>query len=140
MTQIDIDDLFLGTWQLQPQQSAYEFGPSPAEGLYRISTDGQQYLFELEWKTAEGQQFETSFSGVPDGRQYPYENPQIADALSLTRVDEQTLDSASYKGGKRIAHARRELLDNSRTMRVTQSGQTPDGVTYSNVSYYNKLD
>ena len=106
--------------------------------MYRISLNGHKYVFDIAWETAEGQQFEAGFSGIPDGRQYPYENPQVADSLSLARVSELTLDSESFKGGISIAHARRELMDTGRVMRVTQSGQKPDGGTFRNVSYYNK--
>jgi hypothetical protein len=133
------NDVFPGIWQLKPELSAYEFGTPPAEGLYTIRAAGDVYLFEIVWKTAEGQSFKAAFSGIPDGKQYPYEDQQVADALSMTRVDELTLDSETFKGGKRIAHALRELIEDGRVMRVTQSGRTPDGETYSNVSYYTRL-
>ena len=139
MSPIAENDLFLGTWQLQPEQSKYELGQPPLEGLYNISREEGGYVFEIAWKTTEGQQFEISFSGIPDGQQYPYENPQIAEALSMTRVDEFTLDSESFKDGKRIAHARRDLIENGRGLRVTQTGERPDGAFFSNVSYYRKL-
>lgn len=140
MTRIAENDLFLGTWRLQPELSEYELGPPPQEGLYRITREGESYIFDITWKTADGQQLETSFSGIPDGKQVPYENPQLADALSFTRVDDLTLDSESFKGGQGIAHARRELIKDGRVMRVTQSGWLPDGAAFSNISYYQKLD
>ena len=140
MTRIAGDDLFLGTWRLQPELSKYELGQPPQEGLYRITRDGESYIFDTTWKTAEGQQLETSFSGTPDGQRVAYEDPEIADALSLTRVDELTLDSETFKGGWRIALARRELINGGMSMRVTQSGQVPDVAAFSNISYYHKLD
>jgi hypothetical protein len=140
MNKIAKTDLFLGNWQLQPELSEYAHGEPPAEGIYRISRYGEGYKFDIAWTTAEGQQVEASYIGIPDGELYPYENPKIAEAISLTRVDELTLDSESFKGERRIAHARRELVDNRNRMRVTQSGETPDGVIFKNISYYRKLD
>ena len=139
MNQIAENDLFLGTWQLQADLSDYAFGQPPAEGVYHISRYGEGYKFDIIWTTAEGQQMETSYVGVPDGEKYPFENPQIADAVSLTRVDELTLDSESFKDGRRIAHARRELIENMNRIRVTQSAETPDGTVLSNISYYQKI-
>jgi hypothetical protein len=140
MNQIAEDDLFLGTWQLQPNLSDYGFGQPPAEGLYRISRYGEGYKFEITWTTAAGRQMETSYVGIPDGDKYPFEDPQIAEAVSLTRVDELTLDSESFKDGRRIAHARRELVESRDKMRVTQSAETPEGTKYSNTAYYQKID
>ena len=140
MHEIMNDDLFLGTWQLQPQFSDYAIGQPPAEGSYRISRDGKGYKFDIAWTTADGQQFETGYVGIPDGKKHACENPQIAEAVSLTRTDELTLDSESFKDGRRIAHARRELIDDGRRMRITQSGETPDGTLFSNIAYYCKVD
>lgn len=139
MAPINDDDPFLGAWELLPESSEYELGDPPAEGLYTISSDGDRYHFEIAWKTAAGRHFETGFSGIPDGRPYAYEDPQVADALSLTRVDESTLDSESFRGEVRLAHARRVLMEDGRMMRVSQSGQAPDGETFQNISYYRKL-
>jgi hypothetical protein len=140
MKLISENDAFLGTWQLKPELSAYEFGAPPVEGLYTIRAADDVYLFEIAWKSADGQSLEAAFSGIPDGRQYPYDDPRVAEALSLTRVDDLTLDSETFKGGNRIAHARRELIEGGRVMCVTQSGRTPDGEVFSNVSYYSRLE
>jgi len=139
MALISDDDPFLGAWELLPESSEYELGDPPAQGLYTISSDGDRYHFEIAWKTADGQRFESEFSGIPDGRPYAYEDSRVADALSLTRVDESSLDSESFRAGVRLAHARRALMEDGRMMRVTQSGQAPGGETFQNISYYRKL-
>jgi len=140
MTPIAANDPFVGAWQLQPELSDYESGAPPAEGLYTIRARDDSYLFDIGWKTADNHSFSADFSGIPDGKQYPYEDLQVAEAVSFTRVDYLTLDSETFKGGNRIAHARRELLKGGRVMRITQSGRTPDGMDFSNVSYYHLLD
>jgi hypothetical protein len=138
MIQIDPEDEFIGKWRLQPQRSRYEVGDPPRSGLYTISGRGERYLFEIEWQGADGQNMSTSYTATPNGRKVAYENPQIAEFVSLTRVDELTLDSESFKDGARIAHARRELLDDGQLMRVTQSGPGPQGDWFDNVAYYEK--
>ena len=91
------------------------------------------------WKTAEDQSVVMSYFGIPDGKDYPYEdNPALADAMSMTRVDAHTLDSTTKKDGQVILYARRMLSEGGTVMTVTQSGPTPDGGQYSNVSVYNK--
>jgi hypothetical protein len=132
------EDPFVGQWLLDPPQSRYELGEPPASGRYHIQPDGDGYLVTMEWETPEGERHKASYRSVPDGIDYPYENPAVAETVSMTRVDERTLDSTSKKGGQIIAHARRVLSLDGRTMTVTQSGLTPDGTRFANLSVYKK--
>lgn len=131
-------DPFLGTWELIPDQSDYQLGQPPASGTYRITANETGYTFNIQWTTADGQEMAAAYDAIPDGQQHPYENPAIADAVSLTRVSEKQLDSASFKDGQQIAHAARILANDNQTMTVIQSGQTPDGGSFSNTAVYHR--
>ena len=131
-------DRFLGTWELIADQSRYEFGQPPAGGTYTITANETGYSFTIHWTTADGQQLSAAYDAIPDGQQYPYENTAVADAVSMTRVNEQQLDSASFKSNRQIAHAARILSADGQTMTITQSGQTPDGTPFSNISVYQR--
>lgn len=131
-------DPFLGTWKLDPSQSQYEFGPPPKTGTYTLSRQGERLRFDVAWTDHNDQPFQVSFDMIPDGQQHPYDNPAVADFVSLTRVDERTLDSATFKGGQQIAYASRALSADGRTMTVSQSGSTPQGQTFTNVSVYHR--
>ena len=131
-------DPFLGTWLLEPAQSQYAFGPPPKTGTYTLSAQGEYIHFDIAWTDQNDQPFQHSFDMIPDGQQHPYENPAVADFGSLTRVNERTLDSATFKGGQQIAYASRVLSDDGLTMTVSQSGNTPQGEPFVNVSRYTK--
>ncbi len=131
-------DLFVGLWELDPSQSNYQVGDAPKSGTYRISKHEGGYLITMAWTDAQGRNREMAYEGTPDGIQYPLENSIIADGMSMTRVDEYTLDSATYKGRDQIAHARRELSEDGNVMTVTQSGKTPDGKDFANIAVYNR--
>ncbi len=132
------DDAFLGTWLLVPEKAQYELDQPPQSGLYHLSTDGEQYHFTVEWLDAAGQAHNTAFAGIPDGQQYAYADNPAVDAVAFTRVDAFTLDSDTFKDGQQIAHARRILADDGRTMTVSQGGTLPEGRTFTNVSVYVK--
>lgn len=140
MTDKTLDnDPFIGTWVLDPIQSKYQFGTPPTSGTYILEVENESLKITMAWETAEGQQVEMSYFGIPDGNIYPYkDNPAVADAMSMTRVDRQTLDSTALKGGQVILYARRVLSRAGTVMTVTQSGPAPDGGQYSNISVYNK--
>lgn len=132
-----IGDPFVGTWKLDPEQSRYQFGSPPQSGTYRIEADGNSYLITMDWIDAQGKSLHQSYIAIPDGVQHPYENTNVADFVSMTRLDELTLDSATYKGGERIAYAVRSLSADKQTMTITQSGTTPmGGVAFENRAVY----
>lgn len=129
-------DPFVGTWELVPAKSDYQFGDPPTRGTYKIERFGTDYRMTMAWTTVHGRNLEMSYEGTPDGVQYPLENSIVADGMSMTRVDELTLDSATFKNIDQIAHARRSLSADKNTMTVTQSGKTPDGDDFANVAVY----
>jgi hypothetical protein len=92
----------------------------------------------MVWETAVGQLMEMAYESIPDGKKYPYENPAVAEAVSMTRVSPNQLDSATFKGGQMIAHASRTLSTDKNTMTVVQSGQSPEGKTFRNLSIYRR--
>lgn len=132
------EDPFIGLWQLNPQGSQYEFGQPPQRGRYHIQAEGDGYLITIEWTTAEGQSHRLSYHGIPDGQEYPSDNPAVADTVSMTRIDPRTLDSTSKKAGHIVGYARRSLSEDGQTMIITQSGTTPEGQEFSNLSIYEK--
>lgn len=130
-------DPFVGTWKLEPEQSRYQFGTPPQSGTYRIEPEGSGYRITMDWVDAQGKEFHQSYTATPDGMQHAYENPQVAEFVSMTRFDDRTLDSASFKGGERIVYAVRVLSPDLQTMTVTQSGTTPlGGVQFENRAVY----
>ena len=132
------DDPFLGSWSLVPELAQYEFGQPPQGGTYRIEASGEGYLIAMEWLAAEGTAHQLSYPAIPDGKEYPYENPAVADTVSMTRIDRQTLDSTSKKSGRIIGYAHRVLSDDGLAMTVYQSGTAPDGQDFTNVATYKK--
>ncbi len=131
---------FIGKWELDPSQSAYEFGRPPLEGTYTIIYDGHRLHFIMDWKNEAGQSFQQIVEGVPDGEDHAYEgNPEFADAVCYTLVDASTLDSTAKKDGQVVAFARRILEPGGERMRIVQSGKTPEGEPFENLSIYRRV-
>ena len=128
-------DLFIGKWLLR--EADYESGQPPREAAYKISHDHSGYCVEMDWLTDEGEHMRAEYFAVPDGSQYPVDNPAAEDnTMSMVRVDEKTLDSTVKQNGDVVAYARRVLSEDGNTMTIIQSGPTSDGATFNNVSVY----
>jgi hypothetical protein len=132
-------DPFLGIWQLVSEKSEYEMGDPPIDGTYTIEIQGDGYLVTMQWKTHYGAWSEMSYTSTPDGQDYAYNDPNIADTISMTRIDFHTLDSDAKKGGHVTAYARRILSDDLSTMTVIQSGPHPKGGFFKNLSVYRRI-
>ncbi len=131
-------DAFVGMWQLDPAHSDYQVGTPPQTGLYRIAPGANDsgYMISMTWTDAQGRESYAAYTAMPDGVEYPYENTDVADAISMTRLDERTLDTAIFRDGNCIAYSVRELSEDGQTMAITQSGFTPDGTRFDNRSVY----
>ena len=131
-----MQDDFLGTWQMLPDQNDYQLGDPPQQGLYTIEADGDGYKITMQWVTADNEEKQASYNSIPDGKRYPTDPATGVDSMSMTRVDEKTLDSDAMKDGVVVAYATRILSDDGSTMTVKQSGKTPDGQDFTNTSVY----
>jgi hypothetical protein len=80
-----------------------------------------------------------SFAGRPDGEPHPYEDPAVADELTVVLSAPRTLDTIVHKDGRQIALGRRELSEDGKVLTVTQSGTRPDGTSFANVSVYDRI-
>ena len=126
---------FLGRWELDPNQSVYQFGTPPASGVYVIDYDGVRLRFVIEWTTAEGQAMQTTVEAIPDGQDHPYDAPGV-DAINYELTPDGALDSTAKRGAAVVAYARRRLSEDGQLMFIRQQGQTPTGQAFTNASVY----
>jgi hypothetical protein len=131
-------DPFLGIWQLIPEKSIYKQGELPIGGNYTIEIHGDGYLITMQWETFYGAWSELSYHAIPDGQDHHYDNPHIADTISMTRIDSLTLDSDMKIRDRVVDHTRRVLSDDLREMTVVQSGLLPEGGMFKNLSVYRR--
>lgn len=129
-------DPFLGVWQMQPEYNDYQFGEPPAEGTYTIEQNSGGYTITMTWVTSDGKDMQTAYHGSPDDIIYPTGLEVGPDGMSMTRADERTLDSRAFIGEVEVAYATRILSEDGNTMTVKQSGKTPDGDDFTNISVY----
>jgi hypothetical protein len=133
-------DLFLGTWELVPELSLYDWGPRPAWCTYAIRPDAGGVRVEMRYAVEPGGPEQTvAFGGPADGSPQPLGGAAGGpDAFSLTRVDARTLDSAALRAGETLAHARRVASADGRLLAVVQEGPRPDGGRFRNFQVYRR--
>lgn len=130
---------FLGTWELDPAQSEYELGEPPQRGTYQLireNSASEEITVAMDWTDAAGKAFYLVYTMTPDGQEHAYADSVAVDAIQTTLLDARALETLSKKDGVVIARGLRELSDDGKTMRVIQTGKTPDGSMFTNVAVY----
>lgn len=131
---------YLGTWELLPELSLYAAGTPPTAGTYVISRDPSGLTLHITWRLPDDTtERSTQFGGPADSSPVPLPTtPGGADALTLTHVNDDTLDSAGLRSGETIAYARRVVSADGSLLAVVQEFTTPDGNKLRNFQVYRR--
>jgi len=126
-------EAWLGVWQLDPATLRYEHGRPGRRALYTIERADAGLTFHLDADDPDGRLLKFTYGGPLDGV-----GRDIGGGarLVLTQVDERTIDSALERDGRIVDHWRRALAPDGTSITFTQSGTTPDGRPFKNVSVY----
>lgn len=130
--------LFAGTWLLVASRSHYEFGLPPVSGVYTLEQIGEDIGVSIRWMDHCGHEHAVRYMITPDGRNYAYDQPDVAETVMARFRDERTLETFAGKHGNVVAYAERTLNEEGTEMVVVQTGKTPDGEDFKNVQYYKK--
>ncbi len=131
---------FSGTWRLLADQSEYEYGTPPTSGVYVIEPVGEDLFITIDWTDDCGHTHSVRYTVTPDGQEYAYERPEIADAVMARFAHEQSLETFAFKNGRVAMYAKRLLAEDGNSMVVTQKGFMPDGQEFCNVQYYERQE
>lgn len=131
------DHLYLGRWELVPELSLYASGETPRQGTYVLEATADGVSVTIEWVDAEGEAGAATYGGPIDGSEIELEAPGNP-RLTLTHVDETTLDSAVFVDGAEVAWAQRRASRDGELLAVVQSGRTPAGEPFRNFQVYRR--
>ena len=128
----------VGTWNLNVEKSKYSPGPAPKSQVLTIEAAGAAEKVTSESVSATGQKSSTSYTAPFDGKPHPLKGSEIADTVTLTRVDSHTTERVDSKAGKSVQTYRRVVSKDGMTMTVTVKGTDAKGQAVSNVVVFEK--
>jgi hypothetical protein len=132
-------DLYLGTWELIPELSLYDFGPLPASCTYEVLQHGREIHVRMRWTLEPGgTESMMEFAGPPDGSRRDLDGAPAGVSFSLARIDARTLDSTAFRGDEVYAYARRAVSSDGELLAIVQEGQRPDGGKFRNFQVYRR--
>ena len=132
-------DSQVGTWKLNVAKSTYSPGPAPKSATTVIEAAGAGTKVIVDQVTADGTTRHWEFTANYDGKDSPItgNNPD-ADMVARTRVNANTVQTVSKKGGKVTITQTSTVSADGKTRTVTMKGVNAAGQTVNNVAVYEK--
>lgn len=130
---------FLASWQLFPEKCDFQFGTIPKSGNYKIESiqNGQGLGISLNWVNPDNEAFYSQYELVPDSKQHPFDNHDLADMVKAEITNASNLQVAFIKDEKIILELSNEILPNG-YLRVIQRGKNTAGEVFINTEIYHK--
>lgn len=132
-------DSQVGTWKLNVAKSKYSPGPAPKSATTKIETVAAGTKVVVDQVTADGTTRHYEFTANYDGKDSPVvgNNPD-ADMVARTRINANTIQTVSKKGGKVTTTQTSTVSADGKTRTVTTKGVNGAGQTVNNVAVYEK--
>ncbi len=128
----------MGTWKLDVTKSKFSPGPAPQALTVKVEPSGQGEKVTAEFVNADGTRTTTQYTANFDGKDYPLTGSQIADTVSLKRINARTTDRTDKKGRTVAQTLRRVVSQDGKTMTVTTKGTNAQGQAVNNVVVFGK--
>src|SRR5262249_39710413 len=129
---------WLGMWKLNLAKSTYPTGQAPRSSTYNYQLTGGNLTNTVETVDAGGNLVKTVNPHIYDGQVHPLTDNPNNDARMYTRVDANTVISASMKGGKLVQVTTIVLSQDGRTITTTGRGTDAKGQQVNSVAVYDK--
>lgn len=132
-------DPFVGAWKLNLAKSKYSPGPPPKSTTSTYEAAGQGYKVSVKTEPASGPAQQWSYTSNLDGKDTPVtgNNPN-ADMMTVKRIDANTLEIVSKKGGKVTTTQRNVVAADGKTRTVTTTGTDAQGQKVNNITVFEK--
>jgi len=128
----------IGTWKLNVAKSKFSPGPAPQSLTVKVELAGKGEKATTECVNTDGTRTTVQYTANFDGKDYPLTGSQVADTVSLKRIDARTTDRTDKKGGKVAQTLRRVVSQDGKTMTVTVKGTNAQGQKVNNVVVFDK--
>jgi hypothetical protein len=132
-------DSLIGTWKMNPTKTKVT-GPGAAFKSGSVIIEGQGNGLAMKYDTvgATGQVTHGEYTAKYDGKDYTIKGDPENDAVSLHRLDSNTVDFVYKKGGKTVMNEQCVVSKDGKIATVTFKGKDPKGVDFTIVTVWEK--
>ncbi len=131
-------DPAIGTWKLNLGKSTFSPGPAPKSQTRTYLESPQGITLTIKTTAADGKESTNTLTFKDDGKPYPVSGNPDFDRVSVTRVDEFSVNSTQTKAGAPVGNGVRTVSKDGKTLTFKVKGTHVDGTKYDDVSVYDR--
>ena len=128
----------VGVWRLNVAKSTYSPLPVPKSATTTIEAVGMGTKVVVDQVLADGTKRHWEFTANYDGKDSPVTGNPDVDTVARTRIDANTVQTISKKGGKVTITQMSVVSSDGKTRTVTTKGVNASGQQVNNVAVYEK--
>ena len=126
-------DQHSGTWKMNAEKSKYSPGPAPKSTTVKVEADEKGVKIDAEIVNADGSPAHAQYDAKFDGKDYPVTGIPYADAVSVRRIDANTIEATMKKGGQVTMTVTTKVSNDGKTRTSTFKGKDAEGHDVHNV-------
>jgi len=132
------DDLWNGTWVLDPSACTYNPGKVRKSDTRIYTVTGNKIHLSADVEFADGKKIHIEFDAAYDGKDYAVKGNPKVQTIAIERIDEYSSKATTKRDGKITAVGKRMISKDGDTMTIANSGTDEDGVPYSDVLVFHR--
>jgi hypothetical protein len=131
-------DQHSGTWKMNPAKSKYSPGPTPKSITLKVDAEENNIKINADGTDADGSPTHVEYSAKFDGKDYPVTGLPYADAVSVKRIDTNTIQATLKKGGLVVMTVTSTVSNYGKMRTSIFKGKDAQGRDVNNVVVYDK--
>jgi len=132
-------DPFEGTWTLNESKSKLTRGTGKyTKVVYDSKLIRNKMTVTGDGVDADGKPVHSEWKGRFNGKDFEVTGDPAADMRAYTKVNDQTLNMTTKKGGKVVSQGKIVVAADGKSRVVTTSGVTAKGKKFTNTAVYDK--
>jgi hypothetical protein len=129
---------WIGTWKLNAAKSKYSPGPGPASGSVKFEKADGAIKVTVDAVDAQGKPIHYGYASKFDGKEVPWTGNPDGDTAAARRIDDNTYENVSRKGGKVSVTSKVSVSADGKTLNITQTGTDGQGRAVKNALVYER--
>jgi hypothetical protein len=128
----------VGTWKYNAAKSKFDPGPPYKSRTVKVEAHGEGIKVTVDGVSGDGTKHAYSYSANYDGMDNPVTGNPMADTIAYKRIDDNTVEATTKKGGKPSATVKIVVDKDGKSMTVTVKGKNAKGEAFSDVVAYDR--
>jgi len=128
----------VGTWKYNVAKSKSNPGPGYKSRMVKVEAQGEGIKVAVDGVSGDGTKHSYSYTANYDGKDNPVAGNPAADTIAYKRIDDNTVEATTKKGGEVSASIKIVVAKDGKSMTVTSKGKNEKGEAFTNVAVYDR--